>query len=100
VDQPVQRLADFFMTEDGEPWAVFVYGHVDPASVVAQIEQQIAFAHRIGHIDDEWMETWELDPAKIQQLWIYTEDDAPEDAPYLWGDANSPGACPITGVRF
>lgn len=96
----MKRFAQVFATDEGEPWAAFVYGHIDPAAATPDIARAVEHSRKTGEIDELWFEEWELDPAEIKQHWIYTKDETSEDAPYYWCDADTPGATPITGVRF
>ncbi|MFT4129933.1 hypothetical protein [Labrys sp. (in: a-proteobacteria)] len=93
------RLVEFFRTEDGEPWGLFVYGHVDPISVANDL--QLAFEqHRsLGEVDEEWAD-WSVDPDSIGNVWMYQREDAPEDASFYWCETGKAGAIPVTGIRF
>ena len=94
------RQAQFYMTEDGEPWAVFVYGHVEPASVVPDLQAEFDRLLKSGEIDDPDFADWKADPGEVKQLWFHQREDAPEDAPFHWCEAGTTDAIPITGIRF
>ena len=80
-------------TEDGEPWAVFADGHIDPSLITIEaINDALDYAG--------------FDPvegAQIEHLWIaHDEDEAGEEGlcPWRWCESEAPGALAITGVKF
>ncbi|QEN86904.1 hypothetical protein FZC33_11440 [Labrys sp. KNU-23] len=93
------RLVEFFRTEDGEPWGLFVYGHVDPASVANELQQTFERHRDLGEVDEEW-DGWAVDPGEIRQYWTYQREDAPEDLSFYWCEAGRAGAISVTGIRF
>lgn len=89
--QPVTLTS--FGTEDGDPWAVFADGHIDPSLV--SLDAINASLDRGGFEP--------VSAADIKHHWIYEDaDEAGEDGmfPWQWGNADTFGAVPITGVRF
>lgn len=93
------RLVEFFMTEDGEPWGLFVYGHVDPASVAGELQQAFEQHRQLGEVDADY-DDWKVDPGSIIHLWMRQRENAPEDLSFYWCEADAPGAISVTGIRF
>lgn len=91
-----------FTTEDGEPWAVFVDGHVDP-STLDRDEMAEELAYIMGVDVEEALELLATGPAAAHH-YIYDAhaagDDSDEDYPWHFCGASTPSARPITGVRF
>lgn len=78
-------------TEDGDPWGVYAYGHVDPASIT--LEAVNAALDWAGHEP--------IDAADVEHLWMQCDaDDGSVDYPWHWCAADVTGAIAVTGVKF
>lgn len=85
----------FYTTGDGDPWAVFVMGHVDQSLVTLDVV-------------NERLESQGFDPVeqiKVEHLHMWSKADDPDDSvspewPWLWCSEGDEGAVAITGVRF
>ncbi len=89
------------ITEEGEPFAAFVRGHVNPFTLAGDAEDCIVkafgdlsptFAADAREIIDE------AGGAVISQFWLRPEDDEFEF--YIVATAGQRRAFPVTGVRF
>lgn len=89
------------ITEDGLPWAVYVYGHHDTAAFASPAYRQ-RMARELDRMGCEDPFEW-LAGKPAEQLWIYdsSEDPAePDEFGMLFCSSEQPGAIAITGVRF
>lgn len=88
MDAPaLEALCD----EDGHPWGVYAYGHIDPATITLEaINAALAYYCDADPIKD---------PA-VQHLWMHQDPEAGEDYPFHWCDADTLGAIAVTGVKF
>lgn len=92
-----------YYNEDGEPWAIFVHGHVDLRtikSIACKQEMKAAFERACGDADD-----WFNGNLEVGHWWIRSEDDRKnEDAnseyPWHFCKKGDDGAIPITGAKF
>lgn len=89
------------VTEDGEPWGVYVYGHHD----LAAFESEVYRARMLKEMERVGIENpagW-LDDKPAQHLWMhdFSEDpDDPDEFGLMFCEAEQPGAIAITGGRF
>lgn len=89
------------ITEDGLPWAVYVYGHHDTAAFASPAYRQ-RMARELDRMGCEDPFEW-LGHKPAEQLWMYdsSEDPAePDEFGMVFCAAEQPGAIAITGVRF
>ncbi|SNT09521.1 hypothetical protein SAMN06295912_1404 [Sphingomonas laterariae] len=80
-------------TDDGQPWAVFRIGHIDPALVT--LDEINAALDNSGYDA--------VEEAEVEHLWIVNDpEDAGEEGlyPWHWCQADTPDAIAITGVKF
>jgi hypothetical protein len=81
-------------TEDGDPWGVYAYGHIDPALVTLDAIN--------AELDRAGFEP--VDSADVRHLWMVSDDmgdeDANEEYPWNWCAPDVPGAIAVTGVKF
>ncbi len=94
------------VTDQGEPFAAFVRGHVNPFTLAGDAEEAIvkafndlspAFAADAREIIDE------AGGAVLTQFWLRPVDDVEAGDPeafYLVATADQRRAFPVTGVRF
>lgn len=85
----------FYTTEDGDPWAAFVMGHVDQSLVTLDMV-------------NEELEFHGLDPVQqinVEHLHVLSEAEDPDEGgspewPWHWCSGGDEGAVAITGVKF
>lgn len=84
-----------FTTDDGEPWAAFVWGEADPKEVAALITPE-AVEDATGYDADEMMGgcSW---PPNVKTYWI--KQDHEDDLYQICAETDE-GAQRITGHRF
>ncbi|MFT2213111.1 hypothetical protein ACLJYM_14605 [Rhizobium giardinii] len=93
------------VTEEGEPFAAFVRGHVNPFELAGDAEDAIikAFGDLSPIFADDAREIIDTaDGAVLSQFWLRPEDGDGFDGVEFYVIAN-PGqrrAFPVTGVRF
>lgn len=93
-----------FTTEDGEPFAVFVWGHVPLQQFpmgAAETDLEMMADEACGMSAQEWAGPIP-DPGHhwIRQADKDDQDPALEDWPWNWCAEGAPGATAITGLRF
>lgn len=107
---PDARIETFF-DEDGEPWAVFTYGHryLGPNRELELLPGETLrerFRHELcQHLDEAEVDEMLRDGA-IVQFWIV--DTTPEiegepteiECPWQFCQPDTPGAIAVTGVKF
>lgn len=80
-------------TEDGDPWGVYVYGHIDPALLTLDLINEAL--DEIGHAP--------RDRAEPEHLWMHAEEDEAgvmSDYPWHFCPAGTEGAIAVTGIDF
>jgi hypothetical protein len=80
-------------TEDGDPWGVYVYGHIDPALLTLDLINEAL--DEIGHAP--------RDRAEPDHLWMHAEEDEAgvmSDYPWHFCPAGTEGAIAVTGIDF
>ena len=102
-----ERLWTAYSTEDGEPWAVFVNGHVDLQALrTAESRAEMIDAYKWAQGDDcSGRFNGDID---VGHYYIRdtTNDDDPDlepgdvEYPYQFCNVDDVGAMPITGVKF
>jgi hypothetical protein len=92
---PTQSDLIIFTTEDGEPWAAFVWGEAQPATVAAPITAEaVEDATGYDAADIEANCSW---PPRVQTYHLRQE---PDEDMYEFCKPSDPGAQLITGHRF
>jgi hypothetical protein len=105
----------FLTTEDGEPWAVFAYGHVEPGLISRAMIIE-AMNHHGTDDGDQWAaDNPEDQPLEVKQFWLSDinphadkksrrdDDDADLDDGGMtayFAEAGHDGAYPVTGLRL
>lgn len=80
-------------TEDGDPWGVYAYGHIDPALLTLDLINEA--------LDDIGCEP--IDRAEPEHLWMHAEEDEEggmPDYPWQFCPAETEGAIAVTGIDF
>jgi hypothetical protein len=105
MTETITREWTAYCNEDGEPWAVFINGHVDLRTIrskACRAEMKEAFEKFAGDADDYFEH--DLD---IGHWWIRdttgsedVDDSAGGDYPWQFCSKDEAGACPITGAKF
>ena len=94
------------VTEDGEPFAAFVPGHVNTFRLAGDAEEAILKAfHDLApaHADDVREVLDAAGGAIISQFWLRPLDDMTADDPdarFVLAGPSQRRAFPVTGVRF
>ena len=86
-------MASWWTTEDGDPWGVYVYGHIDPALLTLDLINEAL--DEIGHAP--------RDRAEPEHLWMHAEEDEAgvmSDYPWHFCPAGTEGAIAVTGIDF
>lgn len=99
--------ADFevYLTEDLQPWALFVIGRYDPAQLKSEPTFELAVAaaqigYGLDYLDARAL-LLSTDPAAHHLYNRHTaEETSDPDFPWAFCDAGAPDAVAITGWRF
>ena len=84
-------LIEALLTEDGDRWGVYTYGHIDPSLLTLDLINEA--------LDDAGMDP--LDRAAPQHLWMYAEEDDDGDIrefPWRFCPEGTDGALAVTGI--
>jgi hypothetical protein len=89
-------------TDEGEPFAAFVRGHVNPFTLAGDAEDAIVKAFGdIGLADDAREIIDAAGGAVISQFWLRQIEDCGDGLDYFEiANASQRRAFPVTGVRF
>lgn len=102
LERPALSLTwQALVTEEGEPFAAFVRGHVNPFTLAGDAEDYIvkAFGDLSPVLASDAREIIdEAGGAVISQFWLRPEND--DDEFYIVATAGQRRAFPVTGVRF
>lgn len=80
-------------TEDGDPWGVYVYGHIDPALLTLDLINEAL----------DYIGCDPLDRSEPEHLWMHAEEDEDggmSDYPWHFCAAGTEGAIAVTGIDF
>ncbi|MBR2268283.1 hypothetical protein [Sphingobium sp.] len=80
-------------TEDGDPWGVYAYGHIDPALLTLDLINEAL----------DYIGLDPIDRAEPQHLWMHAEEDEDggmPDYPWHFCPAGAEGAIAVTGIDF
>lgn len=85
----------YLCTEDGEPWAAFVEGHMDLSTFGVLDEQRIIELYGKFHLSDDVAEiVSEFGPA-FKHFWVRREGEL-----HCFAEEGEPESRPVTGLRF
>jgi len=104
LERPALSLAwQALITEEGEPFAAFVRGHVNPFTLAGDAEDYIvkAFGDLSPALASDAREIIdEAGGAVISQFWLRPEDNEDGAEFYIVATAGQRRAFPVTGARF
>jgi hypothetical protein len=92
-----------YSNEDGEPWAIFVHGHIDLRtirSIACKKEMKEAFEHSCGDSEDWFHGNLNIGHWWIRDAFAEGDDDANPNCPWHFCEKGDSGAIPITGAKF
>ncbi|MEI9428703.1 hypothetical protein [Mesorhizobium sp. Cs1299R1N3] len=93
-----------YTTEDFEPWAIFVAGHVSLDDMHGDDfrEAMIDLLKEQGFDSDDAQQS--VEGGAVGHFWIRQgeehAEDFDEEFPWFWSKEGVAGAIPITGMRF
>lgn len=98
-----EREWTVYCDEDGEPWAIFLDGHVDLRTIrsnVCKTEMKEAFERFGGDDDNYFANNLNIGHWWIRDAFAAEDEDANPDHPWHWCEKGDTGAIPITGAKF
>ena len=84
-------LIEALVTEDGDPWGIYAYGHIDPSLLTLDLINEA--------LDDAGIDP--LERAEPQHLWMFAEEDEDGeigDYPWRFCPEGTKGAIAVTGI--
>lgn len=79
------------ITEDGDGWGVYAYGHIDPSLLTLNLINEA--------LEDDGIDP--LESAQPEHLWMFAEqgeDDEMSDYPWQFCPEGTEGAIAVTGI--